>query len=279
MWKHIFLTAAGLALAAALGGAALVYGGLYNVAATAPHTQLVYSLLEKAMHESVKLRARGIEPPPLDAAATLQRGALCFREHCEQCHGAPGVAPDAIGKGMQPNPGSLVGAASYWRARELYWITRHGLKMTGMPAWEFRLSDPDLWALVGFVKRLPYLSPAAYDEQMAPLRDRQCKAGAEALVATVAAGDADRGRVALRQYACTSCHIIPGVAGPDVHVGPPLDRLASRQWLAGELPNTTANLIAWIRHPQRIDPLTAMPDMNVTPQHAQDMAAYLGTLN
>lgn len=289
MWKHALLTTAILAGIATLAGVVVVYGGLYDMSATSPHIQPVFTVLEKAMHASVQLRARDIQAPPgLDDPATLQSGAVCFRQHCVQCHGGPGVAPDEIGKGMQPIPGSLVSAARDWTPGELYWITRHGLKMTGMPAWEYRLADQDLWALVGFLQRLPLMSPATYATVLAPLRDRHCPSLEEVMTRKGSPppegkdypkGDAEQGRIALSQYACTSCHVIPGVTGGDIHVGPPLNGWARRQWIAGELPNTRANLIAWLRHPQRIDPLTAMPDLGVTQQHAENMAAYLGSLN
>ena len=59
-------------------------------------------------------------------------------------------------------PDSLIGAARHWRTRELYWLTRYGIKMSGMPAWEFRLGESDLWAVVAFLERLPMLSTADY---------------------------------------------------------------------------------------------------------------------
>lgn len=91
-------------------------------------------------------------------------------------------------------------------------------------------------------------------------------------------GDPAKGRIALTQYGCQACHVIPGITGSDVHVGPPLAGLASRTMIAGSLPNTPDNLIRWIRNPQAVDPQTAMPNMGVTEMHAQDMAAYLATL-
>ena len=108
--KTVLLTVTALALAGAAAGALVVYGGLYNVAATVQHTQPVHSLLETAMHQSVKLRARNIEPPGLDDERLVIRGAACFRDKCVQCHGAPGVAQGDIGKSMQPLPGPLVDA-------------------------------------------------------------------------------------------------------------------------------------------------------------------------
>jgi cytochrome c1 len=88
-------------------------------------------------------------------------------------------------------------------------------------------------------------------------------------------GNAERGRVALAQYACRSCHMIPGVTGSKVFVGRPLEGLGKRKLIAGSLPNTQENLVRWIRAPQQIDPQTAMPDMGVSERDARDMAAYL----
>jgi mono/diheme cytochrome c family protein len=159
--------------AAALAGA-VVYGGLYDVAATTPHFQIVYDMLETSLHNSVRRQARSIVEPPLDDAARAARGALCFRTHCVACHGAPGVAPDAAGMSMRPVPGPLVDAARHWRPRELYWITRNGIRMTGMPAWRYQMSDDDLWAVSAFVRTLPGVSPTEWQRISAGLEGRQC---------------------------------------------------------------------------------------------------------
>ena len=88
-------------------------------------------------------------------------------------------------------------------------------------------------------------------------------------------GDAENGRLLLRQYGCATCHEIPGVATATGNVGPPLQRIATRVYLAGVIPNTPENMVRWIRAPQKIDPMTAMPDMQVTEEHARDIVAYL----
>jgi cytochrome c1 len=92
------------------------------------------------------------------------------------------------------------------------------------------------------------------------------------------AGDTANGKLLLRQYACGSCHEIPGVANAMGNTGPSLRAVGSRIYLAGMLPNTPPNMVRWIRKPQEIDPLTAMPDLQVPEQHARDMTAYLHTL-
>jgi cytochrome c2 len=89
------------------------------------------------------------------------------------------------------------------------------------------------------------------------------------------AGDPVNGKLLLRQYGCGSCHEIPGVAAARGNVGPPLTRVGKRIYLAGMLPNTPENMALWISTPTRIDPRTAMPDLNVPDKHVRDMVAYL----
>jgi cytochrome c1 len=88
-------------------------------------------------------------------------------------------------------------------------------------------------------------------------------------------GDPARGRIALAQYGCRACHMIPGVTGSEVYVGRPLDNMARRRIIAGTLPNDQANLVRWIRNPQAVDPRTAMPVLGVSERDAIDMSAYL----
>jgi cytochrome c2 len=90
--------------------------------------------------------------------------------------------------------------------------------------------------------------------------------------------EAERGRLLLRQFGCGACHEIPGVAAADGKVGPPLAGIARRVYLAGVLPNTPQNMIAFIRAPEKADPRTTMPNLGVTDAHARDMTAYLSTL-
>lgn len=271
------------ALAALAAAALVVFGGAYDVAASRPHTQLVYTLMETTLRHSVQRRARAIEERPLDAPALVQRGAACYRAHCEGCHGGPGVAPGPAGQGMQPLPGPLIDAPRHWRARELVWITRHGIRMSGMPAWGGRLVDDDLWAVVAFVQQLPQLLPAGYAQAMAQVRTEACALGDDEVPEPRAGAPADpaaarRGLAALQRHGCHGCHVIPGVVGGERHVGPPLAGFARRTLIAGRLPNTPANVAGWIRDPQAVDPGTAMPPTTMDAADAQAIAAYLATL-
>lgn len=276
MLKTIAATLAASALLAVAGGYIVWRAGWYDIGATKQHWQGVHSLLEGGMRHSVERRARGVPVPPLDQPASIALGAAVYRDNCAQCHGAPGLAQNDLGKSMQPVPGPLIDVARRWRPAELYYITRHGIKMSGMPAWEFHLNEAELWGVVAFMQALPALSAPAYAQltQAQPAR-----AGGERGGPTrVGAGDAARGRVALTQYACNACHIIPGVTGPRVFVGRPLDDVGSRKFIAGNLPNTQHNLMRWIRDPRSVDPQAAMPDLDVTADDAADISAYLLTL-
>ena len=263
-------------LLGALGAGLLAWSGVYDVSVTAQHTQPVFSMLEGAMRQSVRLHGRGMPAPPPDLSQRVGRGAQCFRDKCVLCHGAPGVAPAEFGLSMQPLPGPLVDAAERLDTRELYWIVRNGVKMSGMPAWQHRMDDADLWAVVAFVETLPTLSPQDYRTLIERQPRLQCDAASGTAAAT---GDARRGRQALQQNGCTSCHVVPGVTGSDVHVGPPLRGIASRGLIAGRVPNTTEQMVRWIRDPKSIDPLTAMPMLGVSEQDARDIAAHLATLH
>ena len=96
--------------------------------------------------------------------------------------------------------------------------------------------------------------------------------------AELTGGDPDRGVTAIGRYGCAACHTIPGIRRADGEVGPPLDRIAGRYFLAGHLQNTPANMVRWIQHPQQVEKGTAMPEMGVTDSDARDIAAYLYTL-
>jgi len=267
-----------------VGAGVIVYAGVYNVAATDQHTAPVYHLLDYAMRRSVKLRTHAIEVPDLTAAQQIRAGFQHYHAKCLQCHGAPGIAPQDFGMGMTPAPANLVATAREWRAAEIYWVVKHGLKMTGMPAWQYRMSDQEIWEVVAFVKMLPALSPqdyAAWSKDVPAVPEAPASGAPPATALAVqdaALGDPKLGRRALEQYLCATCHQIPGITSANKHVGPPLNGVATRKYIAGMLSNTPDNMVQWIQHPKQINPLSAMPDLDVQERDARDIAAYLYTL-
>ena len=145
-----------------VGGLLYVYAGAYNVAATQDHTALGRWVLSTGQQRSVAVRARELsEPPPVDADM-LDHGFEHFRAMCVECHGAPGVGRGEIGKGLTPTPPELSEEAGEWSAKELFWITKHGIKMAGMPAFGPTHSDGEIWGLVAFLQELDGMTAEEY---------------------------------------------------------------------------------------------------------------------
>lgn len=270
-----------LLILAAGGALAYISSGIYDIAATKQHIAPVYWALTTARRQSIRARVIGETPPPnLTDANVVATGLALYDQHCRQCHGAPGLPPDAIGLGMMPAPPNFAQMGRDLSAPEIYWAVSNGIKLTGMPAWKFRLTEPERWALVAFVKSSLNLTPAEYRAQRGqPAGDgeeRPKPRKPEGPWEPKGAGQ--RGQVAILQYACETCHVIPGIRGPDAHVGPPLGGIAGQLYIAGVLRNTPDHMIEWLRDPQRVDPLSAMPNLGVSDHDARDIATYLYSL-
>ena len=149
-------------LGAALGAGAAIYAGLYDVAATSLHWRATSWLLETARTRSIKAQAAWITAPPgLGDPANVILGVGHYAAHCAVCHGAPGVPRGDIAQGLYPPPPDLAKAASLYTPAELFWIIKHGIKMTGLPAWSDH-SDEEIWATVGFLEKLPGMKEQDY---------------------------------------------------------------------------------------------------------------------
>ena len=149
-----------LVLAAAAG--ALVYSGAYNVAADEPHWQITERLINAVRERSIELRARDLVPPDLSDEKRIASGAGQYAEMCQSCHLAPGVADTELRRGLYPRPPEL--ARHRHDPRGAFWIVKHGIKMTGMPAWGPTHDDATLWSIVAFLQKLPQLDEKRYRE-------------------------------------------------------------------------------------------------------------------
>ena len=143
--------------------AVAIYAGLYNIAADVPHTQPVYWLLDTLRERSVAARAQSIAVPNnLDDAKRISRGAGQYAEMCSGCHLAPGMKRTEISQGLYPRAPELRRKTDLAPA-EQFWIVKHGVKMTGMPAWGVTHQDELLWDVVAFVRKLPELTAEQYE--------------------------------------------------------------------------------------------------------------------
>ncbi|HLK46904.1 MAG TPA: c-type cytochrome [Bryobacteraceae bacterium] len=280
LFKTVFLTAIAVLALLGIGGLLFMASGLYNMAADQPHTPPVRWMLLAGRTRSVEFYSRGIASPDLSNPTLARDGFVFYRKLCQPCHGGPGVANDQVGRGINPKPPPLTTTAVNWTDAQLYWIISHGLKLSGMPGFAPPLGDRDRWALIAFLRRLPLVSPADYQLMASspgqPSLPADAPSDADLGFPSIQKGNPRLGKTLISQYGCATCHLIPG--GGSGLVGPPLTGFAERQYIAGILVNTPANVVAFITDPQALKPHTAMPNVGVQRTEAIDIAAYLYTL-
>lgn len=194
---------------------------------------------------------------PVDIAAGR---AIFDHYNCSGCHfhGAGGMGPPFMNGGHWIYGGELDQIfASIYQGRP-----------NGMPSWGRTIPPQEIWDLAAYVKALSL--PTLQGPTLPPL-PRPTNA--------VAGGDAQHGAKLITHNGCGSCHQIPGIQDATGTVGPPLTGIAGRAVIAGVLPNTPGNMIAWIENPQAIVPGNAMPNLGLNDHEARDIAAYLATLH
>jgi mono/diheme cytochrome c family protein len=153
----------GLIVLLAAGAAGLVYSGVFDVSAAVPEPQWRARVFETLKDRSIDRRAAELPaPPPLGDPQLVRTGLRHFSEMCVVCHGAPGVPKSEIGMGLNPDPPDLAHEAAEQSPVRLFWVLKHGIKMTGMPSFGMTHTDEQLWAMVAFLKQLPKVSPEQY---------------------------------------------------------------------------------------------------------------------
>jgi len=137
--------------------------GVYNVAADDAHYNFVASALTSIRERSIAARARDIAVPDLDAPQLISAGARQYSQMCVQCHLAPNQEDTALRKGLNPQPPNLYMHGIHDPA-EAFWTIKHGVKMTGMPAWGGTHDESALWSMVAFLRQLPKLSAGEFEQ-------------------------------------------------------------------------------------------------------------------
>lgn len=161
---------AGVGISVTVAAAAGVYGGVYNIGADAPHWAVTRSMIDIFRERSIVVRSARIVAPPLDAPAMIAEGAEHYRAMCVDCHLAPGESNTEMREGLYPLPQNLAELShkehevndSKREAARQFWIIKHGIKMTSMPAAGKTHNDETIWGLVAFVRKLPTMTAEEY---------------------------------------------------------------------------------------------------------------------
>ncbi|EIK52651.1 cytochrome c family protein [Stutzerimonas stutzeri TS44] len=165
------LALAGVVLAAA--GAGVMYSGIINVAADDPHFSAVEQLLQITRERSIAARTADIAIPALDDQALIRIGAGNYHAMCIGCHLAPGMSDTELSASLYPAPRRLHRFGTGGDPARAFWIIKHGIKASGMPAWGKSMGDPYIWGMVAFLQRLPQLDATQYRELVAQSEGHQ----------------------------------------------------------------------------------------------------------
>jgi mono/diheme cytochrome c family protein len=158
-----------------IAGLLFVFSGIYNVGADVPHWGLTFAILDATRERSIEVHSSDISVPSLDDPGLTTIGIPHFHEMCRLCHGAPGYERTEFAEGLYPYPPHLDGAELQKELSnaELFWVVKHGLKMSGMPAFGGTHDDHTLWGVVAFVRQLPRLSVKGYKNAVRGVRHHE----------------------------------------------------------------------------------------------------------
>jgi mono/diheme cytochrome c family protein len=155
------LAVLGVSALIAIGGALFIGSGVYNIGADDHHTKLTLAMIEQLRERSIEARIRTLEIHAVSDPARIAAGAQRYAALCVGCHLAPGVTKSDIRPGLYPHPPNLAQGEMQAEQRA-FWIIKHGIKMSAMPAWGKSLDDDAIWDLVAFVRKLPEMTPETY---------------------------------------------------------------------------------------------------------------------
>ena len=153
-----------LGLIVAIVAAVFFFGGYYNIAATEQDNGAVAWALIQVRQASIDRHATDTPPGTLNDPATIQAGAKAFAARgCVNCHGGPGAPWAKFSEGLNPGPPDLKDVVGGLQPREIFWVVKNGIRMTGMPSFAGAgVPDPEIWSMVAFLKKLPTVSDADF---------------------------------------------------------------------------------------------------------------------
>ncbi len=193
--------------------AVVVVSGIFPIKASSGHWAITDATLQFASKRSIQTHSLGIRVPPLDEPEMIRLGAATYASNCAWCHGSPLELHPIVPSAMTPHPPSLMDSSAKWKDRELFYIAKHGIMFTGMPAWPTQVRDDEIWPVVSFLQAMGTMDAHQYSQL---------------LHSTTTSTFGEVGDSSQRSWlkSCLDCHGRDGqsVAGPRV---PQLQQLSS----------------------------------------------------
>lgn len=164
------LLSAAVLIIVVVAAAIYFFLGFYDISATKPHSRIVKAVLHSVAESSIQRNSKSLKNPyDVNDGDIYAKGFREYEKMCVQCHGAPGVEPSSTGKGLYPKPPRFPEEGLHeYTLEDVFWVTKNGVKMTGMPAYGPTHDDGTIWAIAIFLDRSREMSEAEYEE----LRDR-----------------------------------------------------------------------------------------------------------
>jgi mono/diheme cytochrome c family protein len=166
--RRVLLGAVLMLVILLLSALAVMRLGLMPVNADGTHSSLEARIMPLVLHASISRHASGdTNPSPVDEE-NLKAGASTYKAMCARCHSTPGGNPSVYGQSFYPPAPQLLGGMSNYTDSQLFWLIKHGIRNTGMPAWGAMLSDDEIWQIVSLLKHSQDLPPSVEAEWQAP---------------------------------------------------------------------------------------------------------------
>lgn len=155
----------GVVLVVAVG--VFVHSGAYDIGADAPHSKIVFTMLDELRDRSIEHHSGVVRPPSnLGDPKRIAAGAVLYNEMCTGCHLGPGVERSELSQGLYPSAPELA-SGNDLSAAEQFWVIKHGVKLTAMPAWGKTHDDELIWDMVAFIRALPKMNAQQYRSAVA----------------------------------------------------------------------------------------------------------------
>jgi mono/diheme cytochrome c family protein len=156
---RIILTIAGLIVFAGVAAVVTARLGLWPVAATARASQLESASGQAMLRASLSRRAAGITNPLQPSSEVLIAGQKIFKMNCAGCHGTPGQPSQWGAQNFYPRVPQFADHPPALSAPQMFVAIKHGIRYSGMGAWNDMMSDEEIWKVATFLEHIGSLPP------------------------------------------------------------------------------------------------------------------------
>ena len=144
-----------------LGGYFFLKQGYVDFSADNAPSASETHLAMAAVDASTDRHAADLKNPLQPTDETLAAAAILYRDNCGGCHGTPQNPDSQFSRSFNPPVPGFFKEGSDMADNQTFYIIQHGIRWSGMPAWNKTLNENQTWQLVTFLGHIGKLPPAA----------------------------------------------------------------------------------------------------------------------